>query len=448
MTQVGEGIQPPAVESEEKSENKKTPVTIRCIMLYDGTGNNKTNIQSREANNEYYRKTISTWSKIKGKPKGDDSYENGLTNIAALDTYLEDQQAPTHDITLLVYTEGAGTRDNKSDKALGYGIGAGEAGVKNKCEKGIVEAINKIIGSQFKGDDLKPNKHYIKKLTIDLFGFSRGAATARYAVYKLLKDPVKPMVQRLSLSGFETTLVEVCFVGLFDTVSSHGLSFKDDVEKLHLNAISEAKKVLHLTAADEFRKTFSLTTIKSAKEKGEEYYMPGAHSDVGGSYHDASSEDFVLYSGSPEDVKTDQQDLINQGWYTRNEIIYEDIYNEQGLAVQAYTKANRQGIHNAYCKIPLKIMAKKAEEQGLLIKPILETHVKKALEPFDDLQKLDENIYTYAVKDLSQYNRYAPLLCRIRHDHLHMSAKEAIGLWPRFSGSGKARLRTRQIIDG
>lgn len=452
MTQIGEGIQPPAVVAEEKREDKKTPVTIRCIMLFDGTGNNKTNIESRIAKNDFYKKTISTWSKLKGNPKGDDSYENGLTNIAALDAYLsengESLQAKDYDITTLVYTEGAGTRDNQSDKPIGYGLGTGEAGVKNKCEKGILEAINKITGGLLNGTKLDPNKIYIKKLTIDLFGFSRGAATARYAVYKLLKDPARPLAQRLLLHGFDTELIEVCFVGLFDTVSSHGLSFNDDVEKLHLNSISAAQKVLHLTAADEYRKNFSLTTIQSADENGEEYYMPGAHSDIGGSYHDDSSEDFVLYNSTPEKVKIDAHHLISQGWYNRNEIIYEEIYNEQGLAVQAYTKANRHGIRNAYCQIPLKMMAEKAREKGVPIATKLEIEANEILGRFSDLQELEANINSYAVKDLTKYPRYAPLLCRIRHDHLHMSAKEQLGLSARFTGSGTTRLRNRQIIHG
>ena len=88
MTEILEGVQPPAAEQEEKRDDKKVPIKVRCIMLFDGTMNNKTNIQSRIDRDEFYKKTISLWSKIKRDPKGADSYENGFTNIAALDTYM------------------------------------------------------------------------------------------------------------------------------------------------------------------------------------------------------------------------------------------------------------------------------------------------------------------------------------------------------------------------
>jgi len=448
VTEICEGIEPPASEPEEKRDDDKKPVTIRCIMLFDGTMNNKTNIESRISKNEFYESTRSKKYKVFGERvgKGADSYENGFTNIAALDGYMSEQPAQGYDLTLLIYTEGAGTINNKDDKTVGYGIGMGAAGVKNKCEKGIIDAVNNIIQGQVDGTEIKPDKHYIKLLTIDVFGFSRGATTARYAIHRLLKDEKNPIKKRLQVLGFDTSKVEVCFAGLFDTVSSHGISFSNDVRALELDAIKDAKKVLHLAAAEEYRKNFSLTNIKSASCKGgEEYFLPGVHSDVGGSYHDDTDEDFYLYSGSPAKVKADMAALIAQGWYNEDEILYEEELNEFGHPIYARSKANRKSIRNAYCQIPLKIMAESARAQGLNIKSKLETDANASISKFAELSILDSNICKYKVTSVSAFPVYDPLLMRIRHDHLHMSSKDSLGLHPRFNDKGN---RWRQVYDG
>lgn len=448
MTDICEGIEPPAVEPEEKRDDDKKPVTIRCIMLFDGTMNNKTNIESRIAKNDFYESTRSKKYKVFGERvgKGADSYENGFTNIAALDGYMEKEPAKGYDLTIKIYTEGAGTINNKDDKTVGYGIGMGEAGVKNKCEKGIIETVTKIIESKINNEVFNPDIHYIKLLTIDVFGFSRGATTARYAIYRLLKDEKGPIKKRLQAHGFDTSKVEVCFAGLFDTVSSHGISFSNDVRALELDAIKDAKKVLHLAAAEEYRKNFSLTNIKSASCKGgEEYFLPGVHSDVGGSYHDDTDEDFYLYSGSPTKVKADRAALIAEGWYNEDEILYEEELNEFGQPVYARSKANRKSIRNAYCQIPLKIMAESAREQGLNIKSKLEADANASISKFTELSILDSNISRYKVTSVSAFPIYDPLLMSIRHDHLHMSSKDSLGLHPRFNEKGN---RWRQVYDG
>lgn len=447
MTELCEGVQPPVVEPEEKRNDDKKPVTIRCIMLFDGTMNNKTNIESRISKNEFYEATRSKKYKLFGERVGEgaESYENGFTNIASLDGYMDKEPAKGYDITVKIYTEGAGTINNAGDKTVGYGIGMGEAGVKNKCEKGIIDAVNQVISSQIGGEDLNSDEYYIKLLTIDVFGFSRGATTARYAIHRLLKDEKRPIKKRLEEHGYDTAKVEVCFTGLFDTVSSHGISFSNDVRKLELDAIKHAKKVLHLAAAEEYRKNFSLTNIKSACGKGEEYFLPGVHSDVGGSYHDNTSENFYLYSGSPAKVKADRATLIAEGWYREDEILYDEELNEFGQPVYARTKANRKVIRNAYCQIPLKIMAKAAREQGISIKADLESRADSTISEFPDLKTLDNNIAKYKVTSVAAFPINNPLLKRIRHDHLHMSSEDSLGLHPRFNDKGK---RWRQAYDG
>jgi Uncharacterized alpha/beta hydrolase domain (DUF2235) len=57
-------------------------------------------------------------------------------------------------------------------------------------------------------------------------------------------------------------------------------------------AVAQAKFALHLAAADEHRADFPLHRIKSSLKagKGAEYYFPGVHSDIGGSYNLANEE--------------------------------------------------------------------------------------------------------------------------------------------------------------
>lgn len=459
-----EGIQPPPTEPKQPAPPDKTPITIRAILLYDGTMNNKTNIKARESQNEFYQKTRRKKYLVFGERvgKGDDSYENGPTNIVSLDGKLLKQEAKGYDLTIPLYVEGAGTIDHGSDKTMGYAIGVGVAGVKAKCEKGINELIDRILEKKINNQEILQNTHYIKKMDIDLFGFSRGAATARYAVHQLLLAE-NSMLNRLKLRGFDVadTQVEVNFVGIFDTVSSHGVSFSNDVEPLKLNAITKAKKVMHLAAADEHRKNFSLTNIKSCKANGEEYFLPGVHSDVGGSYHDMENEgkkddkgkDLFLNSGSPSEVKTDRDNLIADGWYKPEELIYEEEHMEHGI--HARLKAQRYGIRNAYCNIPLKIMAKAARDATVPLNPELEIEADSAIDKSNctNLKKLDQEIDKYKFKSISDYPWQDELLMAVRNRHFHMSAKDSIGLYPRFKDNPPSKFRTgrvrwRQEYDG
>jgi hypothetical protein len=453
---VGESINISKPEQQEEPVGDKKPVKVRCVLLYDGTGNNKTNINSRLNDKEgHYQRSKSFWSTIKG---GNDSYENWFTNIASLDTYTQDQPAEGFDITIKIYTEGIGTRNNDTDERLGLGIGTWIAGIKAKCTKGVTEAIGKITDNLYQGEELTPHRHYFEQLHFDVFGFSRGAAAARHAVYKLMLEEEHTIKDKMRLRGFEVKEAKIRFVGLFDTVSSHGVNFTNDVTKLHLDNMKTADMVVQLCAADEYRKTFSLTNINSAGTKKLEYFMPGAHSDVGGSYHDNddaenSKETFILYSGSPFEVKQDALQLVTEGWYKLNnhiqEIEYEEIYNEFGQPIHAHTKANRVGISNAYCRIPLKVMAREAKKQKVPInhsKLIADSN--KIINKYTELADLDNNIDQYMVKEIGQYQRCAPLLLRVRNKHLHMSAKEKLGMGARFEGKGDARRRKRQIYEG
>ena len=120
----------------------------------------------------------------------------------------------------------------------------------------------------------------------DVYGFSRGAATARMFVNRVIKERNKELLTYYGLDLTEYTVM-VRFVGLFDTVSSIGTNHTNDVEgdKQGL-AFAKGKitsKIVHLVAGHEFRQKFSVTSIQQAVARGYglEVVLPGNHTDIG-----------------------------------------------------------------------------------------------------------------------------------------------------------------------
>lgn len=105
--------------------------------------------------------------------------------------------------------------------------------------------------------------------TVDVYGFSRGAALARTFVNLV----------NLGLRRSQPQL-NVRFVGVFDTVGSFGLAGNeyDPGQSMYVDG-TDAQRIVHLTARHEHRHNFPLTIIPGIDEE-----YPGVHSDVGGSY--------------------------------------------------------------------------------------------------------------------------------------------------------------------
>lgn len=443
MPQLGEAVfVPPPKSSNEKGDDPKKAVTIRCALFFDGTLNNRVNVNARKTNSEAYQATKSLWHRTTGwgSGKGDGSYENDESNIAKMEPHIED--ADGFDLTIKVYTEGAGTFDEQSDSTRGAATGTGAAGVESKVRKGILDAVNQIREAR------DPDQFVIKQLTFDLFGFSRGAAGARYCIHCLLMDENRPVKRRLEVLGFDVEQVTVQFVGLYDTVSSHGVSFSDDTATLKLDAVRHAEQVIQLAAADEHRKNFSLTNIESAGPKGEQYFLPGAHSDVGGGYVDGAAEQQVIFRGLRGDAIAERKKWVEDGWYKENEI--SDVSSVMGPSrpIQETLTVHRKSVSNAYSLIPLKVMAKFSQENGISINPDLED-AASVTESFPDLQELEQIIYRHIGEGSANsraecWQGVTPLLRRVRNAHLHVSAQYTFGMKPRFK-QGK---RHRKEYDG
>lgn len=457
MTQVGETSADAKPPEFDEPVGDKEPLKIRCLLFFDGTLNNRDNIRERIKHesgqtSDIYLKNRANQDKearlaagAAGVDLEEDSYENDFSNIVHLEANIAATQKG-YDERVKIYIEGAGTveyapefekdaqgkiildeygnpkekiGDNK-DRMGGYAFAAGKSGIKAKVDWGIRVAIAKIALDQSSATrkTYDHTKFYIEKLTIDLFGFSRGAASARYCVHQLLKSidvgdeqgSVETYIQyRLrAMYWLQVKEVEVKFVGLFDTVVSYkaaqaiklGGSLENWLTKQTAIKHTLVKKVVHLVSAEEHRDQFCLHNINSAGGKGEEYFLPGVHSDVGGGYLDNSSDaGLKVTQAHPYWAKKDRDEyLVALGWY-KNEQIIEDVmmYNENGepdfveLSVTR-DKVKARTVRNAYANIPLKIMAEKAEESDIALKSKLTRDATRKINAFTELNQLESRI--------------------------------------------------------
>jgi len=446
---AGSSIQKCPLGEEDCREKKSLDtISIRGRLFFDGTLNNRTNTDNRLESTDIY-------SAHKGK-KSYKSYENDYTNIAKLEKYVTRDEQADHSFSL--YIEGPGTEDEKGDEFVGYALGTGDTGVKAKAEKGIQRTIDKVKELQLKKSNQKMDHIYL-----DLFGFSRGAAVARYFIHAALQDKENGLMARLAESGVSVNGVKIKFMGLYDTVASHGLSHSNDTSKLHLAAIREAEKVVQLAAADEYRKNFPLTNIDSAGEKGVQKFLPGSHSDIGGGYIDRADEKdheiLVLYGyNTAWDEKrimalleNEKKWLIETGWHTEEDIRIEGI--DVGEDWKKFVlKATRTGIRNRYSRIPLRIMADYARKEGI---DFNEKFPKRHSVP-EELKGIKEVIDRYL--NLSKpsipgdWRKNAPALTKLRHEYLHFSSRYGGSFdvhKPRFANDDSlGGEREREIHEG
>ena len=422
--------------------------------------------EKKDSEHKYTRNELKT---AYDNYKDNTSYENDLTNIAKI--YLKSNRKK-----YAIYIEGVGTGDLLKDSDLpGISHADGEKGLLKKIRKGSEELI-KVIKEHYRETK---NKNLI--LTLDVFGFSRGATAARHFLYqvsnnkhlkvKVVSVPVgntfttKTILTNVEESYLQMALKEaglnklvkkinIRFVGLYDTVVSFNpvrynidTNFEKYVHLLHLNEIGNPMLAIHFTALDEIRKYFSLTRL--SRPKAIEKNLPGAHSDVGGSYDcdQVHSEEVILGQNLTHLEKLDKlkQQLINEGWYSKEELKLDDNY---------WPKQNEligtRNLKGEYSYLPLLWMCKYAsfliEEKYILCKEIKDLYkieddilkeVKKHLDEttFKVLSqtlegiKSNEEIKNFIQKDNEvkedwtfQSGVKQGLLKKLRHKYLHQSA--------------------------
>ena len=189
-------------------------VTLEIGVFFDGTLNNRFNVALPN--------------------RSDGSYQNALSNPALL--WAQYKNGKDYDVKnscggvarafRSIYVEGPGSLQGEKDDSLGYISGTGRrSGVESRVLWGFERMLREI------GDIGGPP--VIKKVILDVFGFSRGAAAARYFVNcvrarRIRYDPIGPGDYTRTLpEGLE---VEIRFLGIFDTVAAIGNAANDDNE--------------------------------------------------------------------------------------------------------------------------------------------------------------------------------------------------------------------------
>lgn len=348
-----------------KPENSSVTVVVKPVVInvfFDGTKNNLYNIDARAK----YQKQIAE--------DGDayESYTNAYSNVAHLYKHRHGESKDN----IWIYVEGMGSTKYEEDSTTGFAFGSGPTGVKTRAESAFL-SIQKEY-EKFNGRGAKPTS-----ILINVFGFSRGAATARHFVHLAKSKP-----QLFKGWGNTSKQVRFRFIGIFDTVSSFQTvdaatvakgaagvllgplgpvigagssavkpNFDNDVKELTLNFADfdaddkKNTKVFHIAAGDEYREFFSLTNIMSGMRGnyGYEVVMDGAHSDIGGSYPNGLSDSYHI---TTEVLKNW---FINKGFYTAEQI--------KSVGKGEYV-ASRKNIPNDYHKVALKTMRLMTQKYG------------------------------------------------------------------------------------
>jgi len=123
---------------------------------------------------EYEQYLIGSHRTYMDKMGTDNSYSNDYTNVARMWKYCDKEYR--------IYVEGMGTDDKQKDSQDGFAFGAGLTGVRAKVRKACEIMSNKINEEKRKGNN---RNKVLTKITIDAFGFSRGAASARNFVHEV-----------------------------------------------------------------------------------------------------------------------------------------------------------------------------------------------------------------------------------------------------------------------
>ncbi len=388
-------------------ENSKE-IFLEAGLFFDGTNNNHRNVEIRKKvqkieeyedqskpENKATEKDIYSRSKL-----FDDSYENDFSNVARLWRGVDQKKYG-------IYIEGIGTENKKGDDFHGMAWGKGETGIRAKVRKGckkLAEKILNIIGNE--------STKKIKSITVtlDVFGFSRGAAAARNFVYEIGNNKREADIKILAETGYtkgymktvhrdkdgekvdsayldngkmpklgylgyyllqkkltkedlNKIRIKIRFVGVYDTVASFGSEHSDDIVELQLNNLGKPAKVVHFTAMDEHRKNFALSKIPEGANFIEKNF-PGVHSDIGGGYTTDKKEEIIVeknYS-SYEECKREKDKLCGEYWYDKEHlsIHYHSLgslsldHPQDGGAY--YYLEGRRKIKKEYSYIPLHFM--------------------------------------------------------------------------------------------
>lgn len=241
--------------------------------------------------------TDGTWNRTLQIDQG----QLALTNVAKLARSIL-----TTDKQLVYYDQGVGTNDF-IDRFLGGAFGHGLFNNVKQAYRFIVE-------------------NYAKEYQILIFGFSRGAYTARSlagmisevgilrkkyvsdidAIYKLYRKKKKyARIIPKYRENFCHPPQKILFLGVWDTVGALGIPMTclnwltAWRYRFHDTRLSEnILNACHAVAVDEKRRPFKptlwTTKILAESQSVEQRWFPGVHSNIGGGYSDSGLSDLTF----------------------------------------------------------------------------------------------------------------------------------------------------------
>jgi hypothetical protein len=410
---------------------------------------------------------------------------SGLTNVAKLyDLYQPDENKKQREEVIInrIYVRGVGTEEGKGITTGGTAnLGLAFAAFSEGCEDRIPEARQKmfsILKNVFSSWGSMPSS-----VTIDLFGFSRGAALARHFINAILaglpdtsQRPVPatgeslPFGEMLTLPDADYDKhagqdqqsavlrypalpnVSIRFVGLFDTVGSFFIPGNDNELFYDLGLPAGcARHVVHLVAAQEWREYFPLTRVLPGD--GEEIVMAGAHADIGGGYQmlekcallmdvepcaTVRQREFELHgvwSVGQERQQRAQETILKRArsrgildengnlpahWYFTLAPTGGDIHHNVTVSVHLMRD---KLTHNGYATVPLHIMHRKAVAAEVPLKQL------RVSDPLHEVPEDVRHLVDNPVEVLSQ---------ELWEKYVHVSATENLCV-DRFSHRPRAR---------
>ena len=192
-------------------------------------------------------------------------------------TWNSDKPGSQHDTNVLwfrrayrdecFYREGVGTRFGPFGQVIGGMTGAGG-------HTRVHEGLQQLEQNTTAGDT-----------TIDVVGFSRGAALAMDFANRVNQLPGHPTIR---------------FLGIWDCVPSFGIASVDFDPSWELDLPDNVAKCYHALALDERRHTFHLHRLNARVEDADaegrlfEVWFRGVHSDVGGGNDNPSLSSIAL----------------------------------------------------------------------------------------------------------------------------------------------------------
>ncbi|MCB1604966.1 MAG: DUF2235 domain-containing protein, partial [Xanthomonadales bacterium] len=210
------------------------------------------------------------------------------TNIGKLRSLLDERR---------FYKHGVGTNDGWLGNKIG---GLTGAGANYRMNEAYAEMVRNFNGIGKNGEAVEPDR------TIDLFGFSRGAAIARIFANKISEKGIPDLSSRREQWAYGSGGVlrkevvfdnyfkpEIRFMGIFDTVGSFGKPGDASEVGFDTSISPNVDVVRHAVAKDEMRSSFPLTSAIDPTNPNDpriqERMFTGVHSDIGGSYSDDDS---------------------------------------------------------------------------------------------------------------------------------------------------------------